>query len=346
VIAAIGDRRFRSTRTAATPTLDGAFDIDLWGRLAQGRAAARADRQAAGSDVATARLLIGAETARAYLALRAAQADHDAALERRQAAARALALVSRRADQGAGLRSLAAVRQLDLQRADDAVSAAQEAADLQSARLADLTGQPAVVLAGGEMITPGPAQWSAPSGVVDRRPDVQAAYARLVAADARRAQAIAASRPDFQIALALGSPDAAIATLLDVKALAWAAAASFSHAIFDGGARRAAAHTATAEADLADIAYRQAVLKAWSEVRVAGAEEAQARRRLAAETTAATVARTSLAASQARHAQGAADGLDLVQAQVALLDASQTERQARLQLGEAHVQRLLAMGGG
>lgn len=346
VIAAVGDRKFRGVRSAATPTLDAAFDMDLWGRLAHGRAAARSDRQAAGSDVTAARLLIGAETSRAYVALRAAQADAAAARARREAAAQALALASRRAEQGATLRSVVAERRLDVERADDAAQAAEEEVDLQSARLADLTGQSALTLAGGDMFTPPPSQAAAPSAVVDRRPDVQAAYARLAAADGRRAQAIAASRPDFQIALALGSPDAAIATLLDVKALAWAAAASLTQSIFDGGARRATVHAATAEADLADIAYRQAVLKAWSEVRAAGAEEAQARRRLAAEQAAATLARASLATSRVRHDQGAADGLDLAAAQVALLDADQAERQARRQLADACIQRLLAMGGG
>ncbi len=344
--AAVGGRTLNSARSAATPALEATYDADLWGRLRRAGAAARSDRQAAAADVRAARLLVGAETARAYLALRAAQAAREQAAERSTLAATALVLAQARTDQGAALAGDLAGRRRAVAEAAELTADTRDQAAVALAKLAALAGQPDLVLPAAALPAPAPASASASSALVDGRPDVQAALARLAAADARRAGAIAASRPQFMIVAAMGAPDATVATLLDVRALAWAAAGTLRQALFDGGARRAEVRTATAEADLADIAYRQAVLAGWTELRDAVTAQARALRQLAGAQAAFDDARAATRLGEARHAAGAADGVALVALREAQATAGDALRLARLRAAEAEVEYDLAAGGG
>ena len=282
---------------------------------------------------------------RAYAALRAAQ-DDSAALERRvQLASRGLALTERRVAEGVAAPDAQAAARLALAQATAAREAAREDATLQAARLADRAGQPGLSIPAGAALEVRDDPAATQSDAVAARPDVQAALSRLRAADARRAEAVAASLPRFQIAALLGAPDAAIATLLDARALAWAVAASLSHELVDGGAARAKVHGASADADIADLLYRKAVLQAWSEVRAATVDRARGERQLAAAQAGLDQARSALAVNAARRGEGAADGLDEVAAQSAREAAAADVRAARMALIEARVRLALASGG-
>ena len=343
--AAAGGTSLRGARSAGTPTFEAGYEIDLWGRLKRAQAAASHDQAAAAADVAAARLLVAADTVRAYAALRAAQDDGVTSDRRVRLAGRALDLTQRRVAEGvAGADALSAAR-LALTRATAAYRATQEDVTLQTARLADLTGQPAAPLPAGAPLAMRYDPASTRSDAVAARPDVQAALSRLHAADARRAEAVAASLPRFQIAALLGAPDAEIATLLDARALAWALAASLTHQLADGGAARAKVRGASADADIADLSYRKAVLQAWSEVRTAVVDQARAGRDLAAAQAGLDQARHALAVNAARRREGVADGLDDVAVQLAQETAADQLRIARLALTEARVRLALATGG-
>jgi multidrug efflux system outer membrane protein len=342
---AVGGGSFHESRSAGTPTLEATYEADLWGRYARARDAARLERQAAAADVQAARLLAGAETVRAYVALRGAQASQAAASRRIALAQRALDLTRRRASEGAALPEELAARTRDLAAAQAASETAQAEAAVQAARLADLTGQKGLDLPPAAPAAIAPASANAPSDDVDGRPEVQAAFARLQAADARRAAAVAASRPQFLIAAALGQPDPAIATLLDIKELAWAVAGTLNQEVLDGGARRAAVHATSAEADLADIAYRQAVVAAWNETRAALASDAAAQRQLALARSGVADARAMLRTGEQRHAAGVIDGLALAGLEANVEAAEDAVREAQAQAAEARVRRALATGG-
>ena len=346
VASAVGGRNFHSAGSAASPTLEISNEVDVWGRLAKARDAARSEDRAATEDVASARLMVGAQTARTYLVLRAAQQAEAVATRRLRLSEQALELASARIALGVSTRLDIDPRRAAVVATADLAQKARDEAGLQSARLTDLTGHAGQIAPTVVALVLGPPTATISSAIVDARPDVQAAQARLTAADQHRASAIAATRPQFQIAAAFGAPDAAIATLLDVRALAWAVAATVSHEILDGGARRAKVHIATAEADLADLAYRQTVLTGWSEVRDAMVADAQARRALAAAETGLALTRITLDIGEARHAAGATDGLALVALRDAVEQAELTTATARLQVALARVQLALATGGG
>jgi outer membrane protein TolC len=342
---AIGGRTFNQSRSAATPTFDTSLDRDVWHRLGRSRKAARDDRAAAAWDVDAARLTVAAETVRTYAALQAARDAEGAALRRQNTASSALGLTQLRVAAGAASAGDVAPRAHDAAVADAALAQARAEIALHTARLGDLTGQLDLVPPPLAPIPTPTAPAPAASTQVDGRPDVKAAYARLAAADERHAAAVLAARPKFQIAAALGSPDAAIGTLLDVRALAWAAAGTVAHEILGGGARRAQVHIASADADIADIAYRQAVLAGWSQIRAALAGEAEAAGQLAIAQSDLAAVRAALDAGVARHAAGAADGLAVATLAARVEIAGDALRQARLSAIDAHVRLVLATGG-
>jgi outer membrane protein TolC len=183
------------------------------------------------------------------------------------------------------------------------------------------------------------------SDVVDARPDVQAALARLRAADAERAAAIAASRPQFRISALFGAPGASLGALLDGRSLAWALASSVSHQVLDGAANRARVHAAGADADAADIAYRKTVLSAWSEVRAALVDQARAGREQAMAAQALAQAATASDLGRLRHAEGTADGLALTALRNDQALAQARSRAANLRTVDARVRLALATGG-
>jgi len=341
---AVGGSTFRRATTAVTPTAEARWEVDLWGRAAHSREAARAERGATLDEVEAARLLTAAETVRAYGALRIAQAAEAAAARRADLARTALSLTRARAAEGAATDQAVSAARRAADAAEGDRQQAHAEAELQTARLGDLVGRRDLTVAPA----PAPVVDAVPavtSAVVDRRPDVRAAYARLTAADARRAAAIAAARPEFAISAALGAPDAAIATLLDVKGLAWAIAGAATQQVIDGGARRAEVHATTADADLADLTYRKTVLGAWQDVRAALAAQAEADRRLDLAEGELAAARTARAMGATRHAQGAADGLALAALGAQEEAAADTVRAARGAALEARVQLRLATGG-
>lgn len=342
---AIGGGTLRQFRSAATPTIEAAYEVDLWGRFKRLRGAARSERRAVAADVAVGRLLVGAETVRAYVALRAAGDAHAAAVRRRADAATALRLTTLRVAKGVATAQEADARARDLAAAQAQLAAVDAEVALQTARLGDLIGRRDLAVPAGAMPRVLADPPSLPSDEVDRRPDVRAALARLAAADQQRASSIAATRPRFLLAAALGSPDASLATLLDVRALAWAAAATVTHNALDGPARRAQVHLASADADAADIAYRQAVLTGWSEIRAALAAEADAARRLDLAQRDLAATRSAMTLGAARHAAGTADGLAVLALQARTEAAADALRAAHVAVVEARVQRRLASGG-
>jgi multidrug efflux system outer membrane protein len=342
--AAGGGTDFHDARSAAAPTFEAAYEVDLWGRLARAEEAAAHDGAAAEDDVVAARLLVAAETVRAYAALRAEQAAAEAAGRRIVIAERGLALTERRNAEGAaGPAALVAARNAQAQ-AQAGLASAQEAQSLQRDRLANLLGRSTVVVPNGPILA---ASLAAPVGaeVVAQRPDVHAALSRLQAADARRAQAVAGARPQFQITALLGAPDASIATLLDARALAWAVAGSLTQAVLDGGAARARVHAASAEADVADLQYRKAVITGWSEVRAALIDVVRAQRDVSAAQTAGEAADRAARVVDLRRREGLADGLDVVAAEAGRAATQDQLQVARLAAVEARVHLALATGG-
>jgi NodT family efflux transporter outer membrane factor (OMF) lipoprotein len=250
-------------------TANASWELDLWGRLAQATQGAQASVQASEADLAAARLSLQALLAQSYFSLRTAEAQQALLTRNVLATQRALELTQARLDAGvAGLSDVLQARtQLSSTQTQLADSMAQRA-QLEHA-LAVLLGLPpsAFHLAPTAMlpaVVAVPA--SLPSTLLQRRPDIAAARARVLLAYAQIGVADAALLPTLSLSAAAGYGQSSLANLLTAPNLLWSLGASLGQSILDGGTRQLASAQARANAESATASYRQLVLTALQEV--------------------------------------------------------------------------------
>lgn len=197
----------------------------------------------------------------------------------------------------------------------------------------------------GDEIPSTPAVTAVSSEAVLRRADILAAEARLRAADARRAEVVAASRPRFTLTAGLGSGDTGLLYLLNVRTLAWAVAGGLTHELLDGGAAKARRRGAEAEAQLAELAYRKAVGEAWGQARLdlAALQDATATESLARKAWRQAV--VAFGAGQSRRREGDIDGVALAALEVRAADAEIALVDAQAARARAYIDLSLALGG-
>ena len=346
--AAIGGADFSSSSAGAGAPVLGGYEVDLFHRLKHGLNAAKSDEAAALQDAAAARHLVLAEVARTYVTLRADQEHRAAAELRANLAGQVEALIGRRTAEGSArdeelttARTAQAQARAELRRAEHAVEA-------DRMRLGLLLGQDEPIdepVYAGDEIPVTPSTTTVSSEAVQARPDIQAAFARLQAADARRAEAVAASRPRFTLTAGIGSGDTDLLYLLDVRALAWAVAGGLTHELLDGGAAKARKRGAAAEAQLAELAYRKTVGDAWGQARLnlAALHDATVAEAVARKSW--TQAVRAFGTGQTWHDEGDIDGLALAALEARAVDADVALTNAQAARAQAYVDLLLALGG-
>ena len=259
----------RNPANSVSLSANAAWELDLWGRLAQAGTGAQAALQASEADLAAARLSAQALLAQPYFSLRAAEGQQ-ALLDRSVLAyQRSLELTQARYQGGVAARSdvLQAQTQLKSAQAQSAESAAQRA-QLEHA-IAVLLGTPpsALTLARTGQLPAAPAVPELlPATLLERRPDIAAAQQRVAAAYAQIGVADAAFFPTLSLSASAGFRSSSLANLVSAPNLFWSIGPSLAEAIFDGGQRKQASAQARASAEQATSGYRQAVLTALQEV--------------------------------------------------------------------------------
>jgi len=346
--AAAGGADFSSVRRGAGIPVQGSYEVDLFGRLKHGQAAATADEAASLQDAAGVRRQVLAEVAHAYVALRAAQAHQAAAEVLAPLAVQVGDLIRRRQADGAATGAEVAAARAQEGQARAELQRATHAVEAERMRLGILLGLDAPIDEpgyAGDEIPPTPAVTTVSSEAVLKRADILAAQARLRAADARRAEAVAASRPRFILTAGIGSGGADLLYLLDVRALAWAVAGGLTHDLLDGGAAKARKRGAAADSELAELAYRKAVGEAWGQARLALAALQDA-------TTTETLARkrwrqdvVAFGTGQTRHRDGDIDGVALAALEVRAAAADTALTDAKAARAQAYIDLSLALGG-
>ena len=335
------------TRATAGAALS--YEVDLWGKLARASDAAALDARSREGLLEATRLLVQAEVAQAYLAIRALDAERGLVEGTLAANRETLAITEGRFRAGD-------VAELDVARARAEVAATESEALALDRRRAALENALAVLVgesASGFALAP--AEWTTrlpaipagiPATVLARRPDVSAARDALLAARQRVGVAQAAWFPDVALTADGGYASAGLSDLLKWSARAWGVGALLSLPVLDGGRREAGVQDATARLDEAIARYREQVLVSLREVE----DQLAALRLLASQSQA-----------QARAVDAAARATDLSNArylggfvsQLELLDARRIElgnRRQALQVRAAQYQSTVglvrALGGG
>ncbi|MBU7572878.1 MAG: efflux transporter outer membrane subunit [Hydrogenophaga sp.] len=325
------------------------YELDLFGRLAGARDAAALDAQSREALLQSTRLLVQAEVAQTYLALRALDTERTLVQDTAAAYADTLRLTQRRFEAGD-------VAELDVIRIQTELAATEaegfalgrSRAELEHA-LAVLVGEPA----SGFALAPADAARvlpvipaGVPGTVLTRRPDVAAAQAALLAAQARVGVAQAAWFPSVALTAAAGYASPDLGDLFKWSARAWGVGALLSMPLFDGGRREAGVQGAQAQLDAAAASYRGQVLTAFREVE----DQLSALRWLQdqslAQGRAVSAAQRASAISETRYRNGLVSQLELLDARRnELINRRQAQRVEAAQQ-QATVRLIRAIGGG
>lgn len=337
-------------RTYDDVRLGGALDyeVDMWGRIRDGVKAARADAQASGADLASARLSLQAAVADAYSRLRGLDAEAELLRQTVDAFGKAYDLTRRRHDGGiaSGTDVNRASTVLGNARAQisavarDRAATEHEIAVLVGAVASDFSIAPHVQ----QLMAPAPATGIA-SALLQRRPDIAAAERRMAAANARIGVARAAFFPSLTLGLS-GGFETTHGQLFQTPNSFWALGpVSAALAIFDGGRRAAQVRMSRAEYDEVAARYRETVLTAFRQV-----EDAIAANRLLAmqsidQRAAADAATRTSGLALTRYRDGAADYLEVVTAQTDALEAQRALLNVRTQQARAAIALTRSLGG-
>ena len=328
------------------------YEVDLFGRVRNSVAAARADAQAAEAALYSTRITIAAETARAY-------ADICSANQQISVTENTLNLQKRTVDLTRQLTEGGQGTKLDIVRAQVNVentkaSLPQLKADRENARfrLATLVGQPpaAMVEAARDCTRAPIVAATIPvgdgAGLIARRPDVREAENALKATAARVGVATAELYPQISLGGTIDTTALQIASLKEDGAVSFSFGPLISWTfpnIWAGRARIAAAEAGMEQA-LAE--FDQAVLVALEETETALQTYAAELERQSALALARDAAAQSAEMAQSRYELGADDFITVLDAERTLADAEITLAQSQANTTQFQIGLFRALGGG
>jgi multidrug efflux system outer membrane protein len=325
------------------------WEIDFWGRIRKGIAAASADRDARVNDERALVLTIVADVANGYLELLELREDlalsESTLTSRRETAS----LARRRFTQG--LISELDVRQFEADVAAAASSVAQftRQASQKEHALSLLVGQaPGVRFAPGTLdsaISAVAVPDSIPSALLLRRPDVASAERSLAAATARVGATVAAILPRVVITGQYGRQAPSTTDLFGQEHEIYALQAGISMPLFAGGRQKSELDAARARVAQARARYEQVVLNALSEAADALVGVRTQRDQLAAQSAQVAALRDAYRLAERRYEGGIASYLEVLEAQRSLFAADLGLSQVRRAYLQATVQLYKALGG-
>ena len=337
------------TVTRLRTTLDLSYELDLWGKVKNSRAASDAAAQAEEASYRSALLSLQGEIALNYFALQAQ--DETIALLQRTIALRqkAVDLAKARFRQGD-------TAQLDVAQAETELAATQsEAIGLEKKRhelehaIALLLGRtpsdfnlPALSLPAQTPSVPR----NVPSDLLERRPDIAAAEREMAALNAEVGVARAAMFPSIKLGVSGGSETSFIEKIVNSASRVWGIGPELQLPVFDGGKNKANVEAARARYDESAAKYRSTVLAAVRDVEDAlSSLEVLQRQRTVQQQTVAAAQRT-VELAQKRYDAGLVAFFEVLDAQRTQLRAEQEATAINGDLMLNSVLLIKALGGG
>ena len=262
--------------------LSATWEVDLWGRVRYGRAAAAADALSAQADFEFARQSIAANVAKTWFLI--IETERQAALARGtiREHEQMVRLTEARVRIGAGNDEDVYVARASLGTYSDTLRQIEQARDDSRRALEILLGRypaAAVQVSGDLPALPEAVPGGLPSELLERRPDVVAAERRVAAAFNRVHEAKAARLPAIKLTSGVSSISSDLFVLQDRDNPIWNLGASLLAPVFTGGALKTQVEIRTAEQKAALAAYASVGLRAFNEVEAALAAEIAARDR-------------------------------------------------------------------
>jgi len=251
-------------------TVTAAWELDFWGKYRRATEAARAalvatewGRRAVATSLVT-------QVASAYFELRSLDLQLDIATRALASRRKALSLTEIAARGGAtSLLDVRGAEQLVFTAAAAAVDLERQIAQQENDISVLLGLNPAAVGRDASLeqhvrlpdVPPG-----LPSALLDRRPDINEAEQRLIAANANIGIAKAAFFPQVTLTGSGGFESSALSALLSQPAGLWSMGAALAQPIFNAGRTRSRVAVARAQQEVAVLIYRQAVQQSLRDV--------------------------------------------------------------------------------
>ncbi|WP_415493123.1 efflux transporter outer membrane subunit [Burkholderia ubonensis] len=327
-----------------------AYELDLFGRVKSLSDAALAEYFATAEAQRTVRIGVIAEVANAYVAERSLHEQLALAQRTLDARERIASLTQRR--YAAGTSDAIELRSAEmLVAAARASQAALQREHAQAVRALQLLAGDFARAAPGDGLTLdtlaiAPVAPGAPSALLERRPDIRQAEARLKAANAQIGAARAAFFPRITLTTDIGSVSDAFSGLFAAGTGVWTFAPRMTLPIFAGGRNRANLDVATARKHIAVAEYEKSVQVAFREVADAFAARDWIDAQLAAQQAVYEADGARLKLAERRYGSGVATYLELLDAQRSTFESGQELiRLKQLRLGNA-ITLYRALGGG
>jgi len=262
--------------------LSASYEVDLWGKIESSVEAARYETRASREDLMSAAMSLSSEVTLTWFQLVEAYAQKYILEDQIETNKKILNLIEKRFRYGK-VRAADVLRQ---RRLYDSTLGQKEniiiSIKVLEHKLAVLLGKIPDRMVNPVRISlpespPVPAT-GIPARVINRRPDVRAAFLRLKSADKEVAGAIARRYPRISIAASLSTEGANAGDLFDD----WlqSIAADFALPLFDGGSRRADVSRAKAVLARRVNGYKETVLGAYREIEDALVREKQQKKQL------------------------------------------------------------------
>jgi NodT family efflux transporter outer membrane factor (OMF) lipoprotein len=324
------------------------WEIDVWGRVRYGRAAAAADARSAEADFEYARQSLAALVAKSWFLTTEAGLQAEVARGTIRDDEALVRLAEERSRIGVGHDEDIYVARASLGTSRDALRGIELAREQAVRALEILLGRyPAAAAAVSPQLPTPPDAVPAglPSELLERRPDVIAAERRVASAFHRVHEAKAARLPAIALTTGISTISSELFVLKERDNPTWNAGASLLAPIFRGGALKTQVDIRTAEQKQAVAAYAAVGLRAFGEVENALASEIAARDREQILAQTLSDNQRALQIVQTQYKVGSTDLRFVTQRQLAL-NATQSAL-IRMQT-EQRVQRVnlhLALGG-
>lgn len=323
------------------------YELDLWGSIFSSRRAESLRAQAAEQDLYTAAMTVSAEVGSAYMSLLAQSHKLDVLRAQVQNESEILSLVELRF--GRGRNSV-----LDVLEQRSAVKSAQAAVLPAEAQVSFFMDRLSLLVGGApgslnlDMIQlpdlPPEPDKGIPSDLLYRRPDVVAAWMRLLASEWDISEARANRLPNLKLSVSAGYDSAALDTLFDAWILRLIG--ELTAPLIDAGSRKAEVIRQKALKDERLAAYRETVLNAVLEVQDAARREHTQKRVRSSLEEQLELARQSYQQALRRYGRGQESFLRVLNATAKQNQLELAVLDARLEEWKARIALYRALGGG
>jgi multidrug efflux system outer membrane protein len=336
--------------SAITVSASAFWALDFWGKYRRATEAARANLLATEWGRRAVISTLVSSVAASYFQLRSDDLQLEIARRSLESRRQSLALTRTLQEGGAGT-------MLDVRQAEQLVAAAAGSIPELERRIhqeenfiSTLLGNNPGPIDRGMTLTEQPLLPDVPAGIpsrlLERRPDIRAVEAQLVAANARIGVAKAAYFPDITLTAFGGYRSAALSSLFSSSAGFWSLGANLVQPIFTGGRTRSGVRLSEARKEEMVLTYQQAIQQAFLGVSDALVGYQKSRQFRQHQEELLTAARDAARLSDERYRGGAASYLEFLTNETNAFNAELGLSQARLNELVSLVDIYRNLGGG